>query len=60
MIAGFALMAWPVRYGETSIETFMVNQAGIVYEMDLGPDTETLASKIRRFNRDHGWGIAND
>ena len=36
MIAGFALIAWPVKYAETGVETFVVNQAGIVYEKDLG------------------------
>ena len=36
MIAGFALVAWPVKYGETGVNTFVVNQHGIVYEADLG------------------------
>jgi len=57
MIAGFALVAWPMRYGETGIETFLVNQAGIVYEKDLGPDTETLVDRIYRFNPDRTWDI---
>jgi len=57
MIAGFALVAWPVRYGETGIETFVVNQAGIVYEKDLGPNTDALVRKIHRFNPDKTWDI---
>ena len=28
MIAGFGLVAWPVRYGETGVHTFVVNQHG--------------------------------
>ncbi len=36
MIAGFALIAWPAKYGETGVKTFAVNQHGVVYETDLG------------------------
>ncbi|MFN2224318.1 MAG: DUF2950 domain-containing protein [Candidatus Promineifilaceae bacterium] len=60
MIAGFGLVAWPVRYAETGVKTFVVNQAGIVYEADLGKDTERLASKIRRFNPDKSWDVVSD
>lgn len=36
MIAGFALVAWPIRYGETGVNTFAVNANGAVYQVDLG------------------------
>ena len=39
MIAGFGLIAWPAKYGETGVKTFAVNQHGVVYEIDLGPTT---------------------
>lgn len=57
MIAGFALIAAPVTYGRTGVTTFAVNQAGIVYEKDLGPDTETIVKGIVRFNPDKTWKI---
>ena len=60
MIAGFALIAWPVKYGETGVNTFVVNQPGIVYEADLGPDTEKLAAGIKRFNPDDNWEVTGD
>ncbi len=31
MRSGFALIAWPVRYGETGLESFIVNHDGVVY-----------------------------
>ncbi len=37
MIAGFGLIGWPAKYGETGVKTFVVNQHGIVYDIDLGP-----------------------
>ncbi len=58
MIAGFALIAWPVEYAETGVSTFVVNQAGVVYEKDLGPETEKIVSETYRFNPDKTWEIA--
>ncbi len=60
MIGGYGLIAWPARYAETGVTTFVVNHAGIVYEKDLGPDTEKLADQIRRFNPDKSWEVVKD
>ena len=55
MIAGFALIAWPVKYGDTGVMTFVINQAGQVYQKDLGPNTTALAKRIQAFNPDPSW-----
>jgi len=55
MIGGFALIAWPAQYGVSGIKTFIVNQDGIVYEKDLGPQTGTLAKTVTKFNPDPSW-----
>ena len=55
MIGGFALIAWPAQYGVSGIKTFIVNQDGIVYEKDLGPQTGALAKSITKFNPDPSW-----
>jgi len=60
MIAGFALLAWPVTYGETGVHTFAVNQAGTVYEIDLGPATAQIVDYIDRFNPDSRWTIVGE
>ena len=60
MIAGFALIAWPVKYAETGVHTFMVSHQGIVYQADLGADTEKLAAGIKRFNPDDDWEVTGD
>jgi len=39
MIGGFGLVAWPARFGDSGIMTFIVNQDGVVYQKDLGPQT---------------------
>lgn len=55
MIGGFAVIAWPVKYGETGVMTFMVSHSGDVYEQDLGTDTAQVAAAITSFNPDKGW-----
>jgi hypothetical protein len=52
---GFALLAWPVAYGESGIMTFMVNQDGGVWQQDLGTETEVLARRLNQFNPDARW-----
>lgn len=60
MLAGFGLIAWPVRYAETGVMTFVVNQHGITYERDLGPSTEAIVPFIDRFDPDDKWAVVND
>ena len=55
MIGGFALVAWPARYGDSGIMTFMVNQQGVVYQKDLGPKTQKLAAAMKAYDPDIGW-----
>jgi hypothetical protein len=55
MSEGFALIAWPAKYDYTGVMTFIVNQDGVVYEKDLGPNTATAAAAIKSFNPDSSW-----
>lgn len=58
-IGGFAAVAWPVKYGDTGVMTFMVSHDGVVYEKDLGPDTAARAGAIARFDPDSSWTRAD-
>ena len=55
MTGGFAILATPVKYGETGIMTFMMGPQGFVYERDLGPDTAKIAASIQEYNPDENW-----
>jgi hypothetical protein len=55
MIGGFAVVAYPARYGASGIMSFMVNQDGLVYEQNLGKNTTAVASKMTTFNPDARW-----
>jgi Protein of unknown function (DUF2950) len=59
MIGGFAVLAWPVKYDETGVMTFMVSHSGDVYEQDLGPSTSERAAAIASFNPDKEWEKAD-
>jgi hypothetical protein len=55
MIGGFAVIAYPARYGASGIMSFIVNQDGVVYEKDLGKKTAAIASEMTMFNPDASW-----
>lgn len=59
MMGGFAVIAWPVRYGETGVMTFMVSNNSDVYEKDLGSETPQRAAAINVFNPDSTWDKAD-
>ncbi len=57
MIAGFALVAWPVEYRSSGVMTFVVSHHGKVYEKDLGPQTQQAAAAMEAFEPDESWSV---
>ncbi|KAF1690645.1 DUF2950 domain-containing protein [Pseudoxanthomonas koreensis] len=55
MSRGFALLAWPAKYGETGVMTFMISHDGEVFEKDIGPSTAKVAGTIKAFDPDDSW-----
>ena len=55
MSAGFGLVAWPVRYDDTGVMTFVVSHDGKVFQKDLGPDTDPEARVMTLFDPDSSW-----
>ncbi len=55
LIGGFALLAYPARYGDSGIMSFIVNHDGVLYEQNLGPDTGTATKGITVFDPDSNW-----
>jgi hypothetical protein len=47
MIAGFALVAWPVEPGNSGIMTFLVSQTGRIYQKDLGEKTLEIVGAMK-------------
>lgn len=55
MTRGFALVAWPARYGDSGVMSFIISHAGEVFEKDMGPDTDKLARAMTLFDPDSSW-----
>jgi hypothetical protein len=60
MIAGFALVAFPDKWGSSGVMTFVVNQQGRVYQTNLGPETASIAGALDEFNPDSSWTLVQD
>ncbi len=55
MTEGHALIAWPERYGDTGVMSFIVNRDGVVYQKNLGPGTDAAARQLMTYNPDASW-----
>jgi len=55
MTGGFALLAFPAKWGDSGIMSFVVDHHGVVFQKNLGPDTPTLAARITKFDPDLTW-----
>jgi Protein of unknown function (DUF2950) len=53
--AGFAYVAYPAKYDDTGVQTFLVNQDGLIYAKNLGSDTVNLAKASTEFSPDNTW-----
>lgn len=57
MTGGFALLAWPAKYRDSGIMTFIVGKDGVVYQQDLGDKTAEAGTTITTFDPGNGWGV---
>ena len=58
-IAGYAVVAYPAKYGNSGIMSFIVNQDGKIYQADLGPETTAKAEALQRFDPGKGWTVVD-
>ncbi len=55
LVGGFALVAFPAKYGASGVMTFVVNQQGVVYQRNLGRDAAAAARAMTAYDPDDGW-----
>ena len=55
LIGGFAIVAWPADYGNSGIMTFIMNHEGVVYQRDLGEDSEKTAESMNAYDPGPEW-----
>jgi hypothetical protein len=57
MTGGFAVLAYPAKYGDSGVMTFIMDKDGVILQKDLGKTTEQAASAITEFNPDKSWVV---
>jgi hypothetical protein len=48
-------VAYPSKYANSGVMTFIVNHDGVVYQKDLGKNTEKAAQAMKLFDPDSTW-----
>ncbi len=52
---GFAMVAWPVSYGQSGVMSFMINQDDKVYQSNLGGESARKAQALTMYRPDTSW-----
>lgn len=60
MTQGFAAVAWPAKWNDTGVMTFIVSHDGNVYQKNLGAGTDAAARAMKTFNPDNSWTLVPD
>jgi hypothetical protein len=60
LTGGFAGIAWPAKYGNSGIMTFMISDRGMLFEKDLGPQTDRVVAEIKAYDPDETWYPTGD
>lgn len=60
LTGGFAVIAWPAKYGNSGVMTFITNHRGLVYERDFGAETEQAVTAIQAYDPDSSWAPTGD
>jgi hypothetical protein len=54
------VLAYPAAYRSSGVMTFLVTPAGVVYEKDLGAQTEDIAASLHSSDRREAWHRVSD
>jgi Protein of unknown function (DUF2950) len=57
MIAGYALVAYPDKWGASGVMTFIINQQGRVYQKNVGSGSATVALAMTEYDPDPSWTL---
>ena len=60
MSRGFALVAWPAKYGDSGVMSFMISHEGELFQKDQGPDSAKLSTSMHRFDPDSSWSDVDE
>lgn len=55
MVGGFAFVAYPAKYGNSGVMSFIIDQDGVLLEKNLGENTTETATAMVEFDPDSSW-----
>jgi Protein of unknown function (DUF2950) len=55
LTGGFAVLAWPAKYRDSGIMTFVVGQDGVIHQKDLGEKTAETSAAMTAY--DPSWTV---
>jgi hypothetical protein len=55
LTGGFAVLAYPAKYQDSGIMTFLLGKGDVVYQKNLGASTATAAAAFDSYNPDNTW-----
>jgi hypothetical protein len=57
MIGGHALIAYPLKWGETGVMSFICSHHGDIFEKNFGADTSRAVAKLKSYAPDTTWRL---
>ncbi len=60
LTGGFALVAYPERWDQSGVMTFIVNQDGQVWQHNFGNGTRRVPGVVQEYNPDSDWTLVQD
>jgi hypothetical protein len=60
MTGGFAMVAYPEKWDQSGVMTFIVSQDGKIYQRDLGDQTTRVAGSMQEYNPTSDWTAVQD
>ena len=60
MTKGYAMVAYPVTWGQTGVMTFVCGENGKVFQKNLGRNTAQTAQSMKDFDPDKSWKELTD
>lgn len=57
LTGGFAIVAWPAKYRDSGIMTFVVGEDGAIRQRDLGENTAEVSQAMEAYDPTKDWAI---
>jgi hypothetical protein len=57
LTGGFAILAWPAKYRDSGIMSFIVGKDGVIYQQDLGEKSSAAPEIVTAYDPNKSWTV---